>query len=97
MEHEDAESGARQLVAGVKDEKAAIQAFKMCYVNANRKGADGVTIAVGFHQKWLQDQRDRGCKIELMDIFCGALKFCADNHASLQELSLEDLQKAVLP
>lgn len=97
MGAEEVKGTARQLVADVKDERVAIQAFKMCYVNANRKGADGVTLAVGFHQKWLQDQKDRGCQIELMDIFCGALKFCADNHANLQELSLEDLQKAVLP
>jgi hypothetical protein len=83
-------------VAGIKDEKVAMRAFKMCYVNANRKGENGVHVAIGLHQKWIEEQRQRGCKVELIDIFCEALKFCADNNASLQQLSLRDLQQAVL-
>lgn len=68
----------------------------MCYVNANRKGADGVTIAIGFHQKWLAQQRQQGSTIELIDVYCNALKFCAENHADLQELSFGDLQEAIM-
>jgi len=83
-------------VAGIKDEKAAIRAFKMCYVNANRKGENGVHVAIGMHQQWIEEQRQQGCKVELVDIFCDALKFCAENNASLERLSLKDLQQAIL-
>jgi hypothetical protein len=85
-----------QLIAGVKGEKVAFRAFKMCYLNANRKGDEGVTIAIGFHQKWLEDQRRQGSKIDLIDVYCNALKFCADNNEGLQKLSLRDLQKAIM-
>jgi hypothetical protein len=37
-----------------------------------------------------------GYTIELLDIFCTALKFCAEKNASLERLSLRDLQQAVL-
>jgi hypothetical protein len=85
-----------QLIAGVKSEKVAFRAFKMCYVNANRKGDEGVTIAIGFHQKWLKDQRRQGSSVELIDVYCDALEFCAENHANLHKLSFEDLQKGVM-
>lgn len=68
----------------------------MCYVNANRKGDDGVTIAIGFHQKWLEHQRRQGSSIELIDVYCDALKFCADNNKDLHQLTFGDLQKAVM-
>ena len=68
----------------------------MCYVNANRKGDEGVTISIGFHQKWLAEQRRQGSSIELIDVYCNALKFCADNNENLHKLSLGDLQKAVM-
>ena len=87
---------ARQLVAAIKDEKVSVLACKMCSVNANRKGENGVHVAIGMHQKWIEEQRQQGCKVELIDIFCDALKFCADNNASLQKLCLRDLQQAVL-
>jgi hypothetical protein len=90
------EGSSIQLVAGVKSEKVAIRACKMCFVNANRKGENGITVAIGIHQKWLNQQKTRGCKVELIDIFCDALKFCADKNASLQTLSLRDLQQAIL-
>jgi hypothetical protein len=98
-EHEQqSETGSdpSQLIAGVKSEKAAFRAFKMCYVNGNRKGDNGVTIAIGFHQKWIEDQRRQGSRIELIDVYCDALKFCADNNADLHKLSLADLQKAIM-
>lgn len=80
----------------MKSEKASFRAFKMCYVNANRKGDKGVTISIGFHQKWLGDQRRQGSSIELIDVYCNALNFCADNNEGLHKLSLRDLQKAVM-
>ena len=68
----------------------------MNYVIANRKGDNGVTIAIVFHQRWLDSQRPRGSRIELIDVYCDALKFCADNNADLHKLSLADSQKAVM-
>lgn len=64
-------------MAGVEGERVGFRAFKMCYMNANRKGDNGVTIAIGFHQKWLENQRQQGSSIELIDVYCNALKFCA--------------------
>jgi hypothetical protein len=92
----DEQESADGLIAGITDEQVALRACKTCFVNANRKGANGVAVAIGFHQKWLDEQKRKGCTVELIDIFCEALKFCADNNASLQNLSLRDLQQAVL-
>lgn len=64
---------------------------------SNRKGESGVVVAIGFHPRWLDEQRRRGSKIELIDIFSDALKFCAENSDGLHELSMRDLQKVVLP
>jgi hypothetical protein len=86
----------KQLIAGVKEEKAAFRAFKMCYVNANRKGDDGLTIAIGFHEQWLEEQRRQGSSVELIDVYCNALEFCAKNSAELHKLSLGDLQDAIM-
>jgi hypothetical protein len=80
----------------VKGEKVAVRAFKMCYVNANRKGDEGVTIAIGFHQQWLEEQRRQGSSIELIDVYCNALNFCAENNADLHRLSFKDLQEAIM-
>ncbi|KAH9909149.1 hypothetical protein F4778DRAFT_776311 [Xylariomycetidae sp. FL2044] len=91
----DAGSSPKKLVAGIKGEKLAFRAVKMCYVLGTRKGAEGVQVAVGFHQKWLDDRRRRDCKVELIDVLSRALKFCAENHGSLEKLSLHDLQSAV--
>jgi hypothetical protein len=90
------QGSADQLVAGIKDEQVSIRACKMCFANANRKGENGVAIAIGFHQKWLEEQKRKGCTAELVDVFCDALKFCAEKNASLEKLSLRDLQQAVL-
>lgn len=88
---------SNHLIAGIKSEKVAFRAFKMCYVNTNRKGAEGVNISIRFHLKWLEEQRRQGSKVDLVDIYSDALKFCAENHADLQKLSPRDLQKAILP
>ena len=88
--------GVGQLIAGVKAEALAIRASKMCLANANRKGIDGVNVAIGFHQQWLDDQRRRGSNIELIDIYVDALRFLAEKHEDLERLSLDDLQKAVM-
>lgn len=86
-----------QLMTGVKSEKVAFRgAFKMCYMNVNRKGDKGVTITIEFHQKWLEDQRRQGSSIELIDVYCDALKFCADNNAALHKLLLADLQESIM-
>jgi hypothetical protein len=80
----------------VKGEKVAFRAFKMCYVNANRKGDEGLTIAIGFHEQWLAEQRRQGSSVELIDVYCNALEFCAKNGADLHKLSLGDLQDAIM-
>jgi len=91
-----AQGGTDQLIAGVKDESVSLRACKMCFANANRKGKNGVSVAIGFHQQWLDEQKRKGCTIELVDIFCKALRFCAENSDELQKLSLRDLQQTVL-
>ncbi|KAK5081210.1 hypothetical protein LTR05_008004 [Lithohypha guttulata] len=96
VEH-DENKPTRPIVTGVKGEAAAFQAFAMCYLNANRKGRDGVTIATGSHQKWLDNQRQRGSKVELIDICMAALKFFGDRAADLHGLLFRTLQQAVLP
>ncbi|CAK1359052.1 Peroxisomal-coenzyme A synthetase [Cercospora beticola] len=83
------------LIAGVKAEAMSMRAFHMCFVNANRHGEDGATVAIGFHEKWLDEQRSNGCKVELVEICIKALRFVAENNSKLQELSLEDLRAAV--
>ena len=93
---DEQQPAAGELIAGIKDEQVSLRACKMCFVNANRAGENGVAVAIGFHQKWLDEQKRLGCTVELLDIFCNALKFCAEKNASLEKLSLRDLQQAVL-
>ena len=76
-------------MTGTKDEKAAIRAFKMCYVNANRKGENSVHVAIGADQKRIGEQRQRGRKVEVVDIFCEALRFCAVLSTRLQTFPCE--------
>lgn len=65
-------------------------------MNANRHGQDGVTVAIGFHEKWPEEQKSNGCKIELIEICIKALRFVAENNSKLQDLSFGDLGAAVL-
>ncbi|PPJ57874.1 hypothetical protein CBER1_00016 [Cercospora berteroae] len=83
------------LITGVKAEAMSMRAFHMCFVNANRHGQDGVTVAIGCHEKWLEEQKSNGCKVELVEICIKALRFVAENNSKLQELSFEDLRAAV--
>lgn len=63
----------------------------------NFKGENGVIVAIAFHPQWLDEQKQRGSKVKLIDIFSDTLKFCAENNDGLHKLSLDDLRKAVLP
>ena len=83
------------LLTTVKDEKMAVRAYKMCFVNANRKGPNGVTVEMGFQRQWVEDRRRMGCRVELMDVFTGALKFFAERAGNVQGLSWADLETVV--
>lgn len=83
------------LITGIKAETMSTRAFRMCFVYPNRHRQDGVTVAIGFHEKWLDEQRSNGRKVETVEIHINALRFVAQNNSKLQELSFKYLRALV--
>jgi hypothetical protein len=90
-------SVAAALVAGFKGEGIDFRGFSMCYVCVNRKGSDGLKIAVGCHPRWLAEQQKKGSRVELVDVFARALGLVAGARGGrLCELALGDLERVSL-
>ncbi|KAH8743037.1 hypothetical protein F5883DRAFT_594420 [Diaporthe sp. PMI_573] len=87
---------AGALFVGFKGEGIDFRGFSMCYICVNRKGPDGLKIAVGCHPKWLAEQQRNGSRVELVDVFSRALSLVLGGSGRLCDLALGDLEAASL-